>query len=423
MSTQNPTAVRVYLARVRSALADLPESEVEEILEDVRPHLAEMEAELGENAKVDTLIERLGTPESYAAELRTSGGYPPRPADAGNQTTVLGKTGIGGARFAFWGLVFSVGGFALFGFAAAVWVRVEPLLGLLFVAPVLAISVAYVVRKGVAPIAELPEVVKLRETAASLQANREGKGLSYLRSLKPAWWLLCAAVLVMFGLLLVVRDTEAVLLLPLMIVAAVAVVWAGPKLKGDSRLLWLAVPISAFVVGSMLGGAGAAVDLIANRSYSSGSYNGSYNPNYQDGYGNPQLMYGNREVENIYAFDAEGKPLTEFYLYDEDGRPLSTTRYACEKSTGDKRKAGDDNRYPRPRIQQGVQDDQGNADGYNGYRGYCQEKTDVPFSAAIPKGAQVPPPSSSAPSSPVAPPAAPPSSAVPPSSNSTQPTR
>ncbi|MER6668971.1 hypothetical protein ABT256_30755 [Amycolatopsis japonica] len=408
MSTQNPTAVRVYLARVRSALADLPESEVEEILEDVRPHLAEMEAELGENPKVDALIERLGSPEGYAAELRASGGYPPRPPDAGDKTTVLKvKTGIGGARFAFWGLVFSVGGFALFGFAAAVWVRVEPLLGLLFVAPVLAISVTYVVRKGVAPIAELPEVVKLREIATSFQNNRNSKGISYFRTLKPAWWVLCAAVLVIFGLLLVLRDTEAVLLLPLMLLAAVAVVWAGPKLKTDRRLLWLAVPISAFVIGSMLGGAGAAVDLIAKRSYSNGSYNGGYTPSYNDNYGNPQLMYGNEDVGNIYAFDAEGKPLSEIYLYDENGRPLSTTRYACERSTGEKRKVGDDNRYPRPRLERGVQDNDGNLNGYNGSRSYCQEKAEVPFSAAIPKGAPVP--SST--------------TAQAPPSNSTQPTR
>ncbi|ANN19391.1 hypothetical protein SD37_29745 [Amycolatopsis orientalis] len=418
MSTQNPTAVRVYLARVRSALADLPESEVEEILEDVRPHLAEMEAELGEAAKVDALIERLGTPESYAAELRASGGYPPRPADAGGETAVLkAKTGIGGARFAFWGLVFSVGGFALFGFAAAVWVRVEPLLGLLFVAPVFAISVAYVVRKGVAPVAELPEVVKLCEIGTSFRSTRDGKGLAFLRSLKPAWWVLCAVVLVVFGLLLVLREAEAVLLLPLLLVAAAAVVWAGPKVPGDRRLLWLAVPVSAFVIGSMLGGVGAAVDLIAKRSYGGGSYNSGYSPNYSDGYGNPQLMYGSQDVENIYAFDAEGKPLTEIYLYDEDGRPLSTTRYACERSTGEKRKVGDDNRYPRPRVERGVQDEQGNLNGYNGSRGYCQERTDVPFSAAIPKGAPMPPASSAPPSSP----AAPPSSAPP--SNSTQPTR
>ncbi|UMP00635.1 DUF1700 domain-containing protein [Amycolatopsis sp. EV170708-02-1] len=415
MSTQNPTAVRVYLARVRSALADLPESEVEEILEDVRPHLAEMEAELGENPKVDALIERLGSPEGYAAELRASGGYPPRPPDAGDKTTVLKvKTGIGGARFAFWGLVFSVGGFALFGFAAAVWVRVEPLLGLLFVAPVLAISVAYVVRKGVAPITELPEVVKLREIATSFQNNRNGKGINYFRTLKPAWWVLCAAVLVIFGLLLVLRDTEAVLLLPLMLLAAVAVVWAGPKLKTDRRLLWLAVPISAFVIGSMLGGAGAAVDLIAKRSYGNGSYNSGYTPSYNDNYGNPQLMYGSQDVENIYAFDAEGKPLTEIYLYDENGRPLSTTRYACERSTGEKRRIGDDNRYPRPRLERGVQDNDGNLNGYNGSRSYCQEKAEVPFSAAIPKGAPVPPSTTAQ---------APPSSSVAPPSNPTQPTR
>ncbi|MEV6906302.1 hypothetical protein [Amycolatopsis sp. NPDC051071] len=421
MSTQNPTAVRVYLARVRSALADLPESEVEEILEDVRPHLAEMEAELGENAKVDALIERLGSPESYAAELRASGGYPARPADAGDKTTVVKvKTGIGGARFAFWGLMFSVGGFALFGFTAAVWVRVEPLVGVLLVAPVFAISVAYVVRKGVGPIAELPEVVKFRETATSFQANRNGKGLTYFRSLKPAWWILCAAVLVIFGLLLVVRDTGAVLLLPLMLLAAIAVVWAGPKLKADRRLLWLALPISAFVIGSMLGGAGAAVDLIAKRSYGSGSYDG-YPPNYNDTYGNPQLMYGNQGVDNIYAFDAEGKPLTEIYLYDENGRPLSTTRYACEKSSGEKRTAGNDNRYPRPRLERGVQDNYGNLNGYNGNRSYCEEKTDVPFSAAIPKGSPVTP--SATPQAPPSTPQAPPSSSAVPPSSPTQPTR
>ncbi|OXM57786.1 hypothetical protein CFP71_06470 [Amycolatopsis thailandensis] len=414
MSTQNPTAVRVYLARVRSALADLPESEVEEILEDVRPHLAEMEAELGDNPKVDALIERLGSPEGYAAELRASGGYPPRPADSGDKTSLLKvKTGIGGARFAFWGLVFSMGGFALFGFAAAVWVRVEPLLGLLFIAPVLAISVAYVVRRGVAPITELPEVVKLREIVKSFQSNRNGKGLTYFRALKPAWWVLCAAVLVVFGLLLMLRDTEAVLLLPLMLLAAVAVVWAGPKLKTDRRLLWLAVPISAFVIGSMLGGAGAAVDLIAKRSYGGSSYNSGYTPNYNDNYGNPQLMYGSQDVENIYAFDAEGKPLTEIYLYDENGRPLSTTRYACEKSTGEKRRVGDDNRYPRPLVERGVEDGQGSRNGYNGSRGYCEERADIPFSAAIPKGAPVPPSAT---------PQAPPSSVTPPS-GSTQPTR
>ena len=119
----------------------------------------------------------------------------------------------------------------------------------------------------------------------------------------------------------------------------------------------------------------------------------------EDHYGNDQLSYGGRSVENVYAFDGEGKPLTEVYLYDEDGRPITLTRYGCERSSGSRQKIGADNRFPRPKIEQGVTDDQGNYNGYNGYRAACREDAGVPFSAAIPK-VTVPPASSSAPASP-----------------------
>jgi hypothetical protein len=161
----------------------------------------------------------------------------------------------------------------------------------------------------------------------------------------------------------------------------------------------VAVPVSAFVIGGALGGFGAAVDLISDRgSYQSAS---SYYPSSSDQYGNEQLTYGGQSVGNVYAFDAEGKPLTEVYLYDEEGRPITLTRYGCERSSGTKEKIGSDNRFPRPRIQQGVTDDQGNFDGYNGYRSACREDPNVPFSAAIPKVTA--PPSPSAPSSTPAP--------------------
>jgi hypothetical protein len=111
----------------------------------------------------------------------------------------------------------------------------------------------------------------------------------------------------------------------------------------------------------------------------------SYSPSSSDSYGNDQLTYGGREVENVYAFDAEGKPLTEVYLYDEEGRPITMTRYGCERASGSKQKIGEDNRFPRPRIEQGVTDDRGNYNGYNGYRSACREDAGVPFSAAIPK--------------------------------------
>ena len=399
--SDKPTAVRVYLARVRTALADLPASEIEEILEDVRPHLAELEGELGEGARVEALIERLGTPESYAAELRASGGYPPASEGATVVVTAAASTpGLLKPRIALWGLVICAVGLALLAFGAAVSVDPDVLIGLVLLAPVFLISLVLLLRGGVEPVLALPELGWLRGTLAKLREQEDGgKFLGYLGSLKPAWWVLCAVALLAFGVLLMLRHRGAVLLLPFLLVAGAAIVWAGPRVRADRRLLWVAVPVSAFVIGGALGGFGAAVDLISNRNAYQGA--SSYYPSSSDQYGNDQLSYGGQSVDNVYAFDAEGKPLTEVYLYDEEGRPITLTRYGCERSSGTKEKIGSDNRFPRPRIQQGVTDDQGNFDGYNGYRSACREDAGVPFSAAIPKVTT--PPSPSAPSSTPAP--------------------
>ncbi|MEU9504993.1 hypothetical protein AB0D32_01770 [Micromonospora sp. NPDC048170] len=58
-----------YAARVRAALADLPPAHRDELTEDLPEHLAEVAAEAG-----GTLVERLGEPEAYAAELRAAAG-------------------------------------------------------------------------------------------------------------------------------------------------------------------------------------------------------------------------------------------------------------------------------------------------------------------------------------------------------------
>ncbi len=382
--SDKPTAVRVYLARVRTALADLPDGEIEEILEDVRPHLAELEAELGEGARVEALIERLGSPESYAAELRASGGYPAPGEGATQVLTPTAAPSLVKPRIAFWGLVLCALALALLAFGAAVTVDPDVLVGLLLFAPVFLVSVVLLRRGGAEPVLALPEVEWLRTTMAKgREQDDAGKVLRYLGSLKPAWWVLCAVALLAVGLLFMLRHRGAVLLLPFLVLAAAGSLWAGPRVRTDRRLLWVAVPISAFVIGGALGGFGAAIDLFAHgNSYSGPAPYASYS---SDRYGTDQLTYGGREVENVYAFDADGKPLTEVYLYDEEGRPITLTRYACEYSTGGTRKIGEDNRFPRPKIEQGVTDDQGNYDGYNGYRGACRELAGVPFSAAIPK--------------------------------------
>ncbi|SFB11716.1 hypothetical protein SAMN05216266_10512 [Amycolatopsis marina] len=379
MSTQNSGGVRDYLARVRTALADLPDAEVEEILEDVRPHLQDIGTELGESATLAALVERLGSPESYAAELRAAGGYPAPPVEQAARATEPKRNT--GARLAAWSLVLGVFGVLLTGFGVAVNLADDYLYPFAILLPVLGASAWYVWKHGVRPVEDLPEMRRIRDTFGQRESGRIGAALRYLASLRPAWWLLCAAVLLGLGVLLLLGSVSAVLALPVFVAVGVAVLWAGPKSAEDRRLLWVSLPVSAFVVGSLLGLAGQFVEMVYERGtsgdpyYSTGRY--SSGPN--------ELLYDNRLVENIYAFDAEGKPLTDVYLYDGQGNPLTTARYGCDKSTGSNMRVGEDNHYPRPHIDYGAYDDQGYYNGYNAYRPTCREITGVPFSAAIPK--------------------------------------
>ncbi len=74
MGTQaTPARVRSYVAQVRAELADLPAEEVEEITMGMEADLAELAAESGADLRI-----RLGTPQTYAAELRAAAGLPSR---------------------------------------------------------------------------------------------------------------------------------------------------------------------------------------------------------------------------------------------------------------------------------------------------------------------------------------------------------
>lgn len=69
-----------YVGAVRGALADLPDATRDELIDDLPEHLAEVEAD-----GAGSLVDRLGTPEAYAAELRATagfvGGFPDPPVD------------------------------------------------------------------------------------------------------------------------------------------------------------------------------------------------------------------------------------------------------------------------------------------------------------------------------------------------------
>lgn len=301
MTTSNPIAVREYLARVRTALADLPEGELDEVLDDVRPHLIEIADELGEGARLSAMVERLGTPESYAAELRAAGDYPP--PSAATSPDAARKEGTFLLRLAVWSIpltaVVSLG----FGYKTVQerWSGTLVAL-LLFALPVLGWATWYVTRRGMDALAALPEVRRLASALDSGSPGTRGKILTYLRTLEPAWWLACAVMLMLVAALLLRYglDEAGVLALLVLVAAAGLALWAGPRWKSERRWLWAAIPLSAFVLGAGLGVFNLAVDQarFAGREYA--AYEGPYEA--------PQeLTYQGKPVRNIYVFDEKAE--------------------------------------------------------------------------------------------------------------------
>lgn len=73
ITTAPDSAIAAYMDALAEHLADLPEAERDELMEDLAQHLQEVAAEADGD-----LAEKLGTPQAYAEELRASAGIPPR---------------------------------------------------------------------------------------------------------------------------------------------------------------------------------------------------------------------------------------------------------------------------------------------------------------------------------------------------------
>ena len=92
MNTTAQDDITGYVDAVRAALADLPAATRDELIEDLPEHLAEVKAD-----GAGSLIDRLGTPEAYAAELRSTAGFVggfPDPPDGPDRLAELRDTAL-----------------------------------------------------------------------------------------------------------------------------------------------------------------------------------------------------------------------------------------------------------------------------------------------------------------------------------------
>ncbi|HVK25332.1 MAG TPA: hypothetical protein VM677_28580 [Actinokineospora sp.] len=365
-----------YLARVRAALADLPAEELAEVLEDIEPHVTEVFGEPGDP------VDRLGSPEDYAAELRAAGGYPP----------VEGPPPVsehhGRGRFVFWAIGLTALAFFLAAFATRG--RTEPLILILLCLPVYGPALWLVLagRVNRTDLTELPEYRRGKRMGDSAVALLQPEAIAYLRSLRPAWGL--ARLIVLAVLFLVALDRGPGLAVFTLIVAG-GLVWLAGRVKTNRRLLAITLPANAFVIGAALGLVIGATDL------------GRGGPVYvNQGYVGGGLTYGGRPLSNVYAVGADGRPIEEFYLYDETGTPITVDYDSCTRID----RSTFRNRFPLPRVTY--------------VNGACEMRTDMPF-VPLPPGGGSSSPTVSTTASPTVSGSVPPTASTPPSASVTAP--
>ena len=242
-----------FLTRMRAALSDLPPAEVDELLEDTEEHVRELAGEHGE----DQLELRLGSPEAYAAELRSAAGYPPPPEpEAPTQQIPRPQRNDGVEVLALVGMIITSASALLFAFSWLIGGTYRGYQALpLFVLTALvglAISLPLLVRgrEGLRGVAELPSVKALTPYLTPDESTFTGKVLAYIYSLQPAWWLLRVVPFV-----LIIRGGPVALVI-LGLPAAVISILVGRHSRVDRRLLWLVVPantLSGAIIAAYLG--------------------------------------------------------------------------------------------------------------------------------------------------------------------------
>jgi hypothetical protein len=348
-------AVSSYLDGMRKALNDLPAAEVEEIMEDVGPHVAEVADELGDEDLGRRLAERLGSPEEYAAELRAAAGYPSRVARPES-------AGTGVAAFALLALATAVVIAFFIGFAGP---RV-PGLPLVAAGGLALVSLLVLLRLpgGIPRFVELIEPVWLRPT---VEARSRGAVGTYARLLQPSWWLARAGIAAVVAVFVFDTRQDAGPLPLLAVFAAFAVgsVWLGRRSQADRRWLWGVLPLNAFALG-------LGLYLLGQSPFPMVYYYGA-------SAGDSVRTISPPGYENVFVYDRDGKPLTDVYLYDQNGQPI-TPHYQVESCTP--RPA---NLYPKPAVEYAAD-------------GTCREVPARPDNAipfATPTAPSSPPPTSS----------------------------
>jgi hypothetical protein len=145
---------------------------------------------------------------------------------------------------------------------------------------------------------------------------------AFFASLRPLWWLVRAWAF--YGILTWLFNVPSLQLTPLTFVLGAGTLitsvqfgrgrwlprgWMRKVLLGVNIVLALASPLILLATTSTVG---SQVDAVYGQGVNDGARQ-------QNG-----LTYNGREITNIFAYDADGTPLSQVQLYDQSGHPLYT---------------------------------------------------------------------------------------------------
>ena len=239
MNTTTNAAAQAYLDRLRRELADLPASEVEEIVQDLEPQVVALAAELDAEPSLGTVDDHLGDPAEYARELRSAMGVEP----SAHTPLWVSRTTLG--IVAVTAIAATVGGYLIGRVSSN-----DPRPVLWFVAFGLFASwfAAGRSRSAIDEIAELPEVRQAMARVAAVEWLPPVA--AYVASLRPGARLVKAALVWLgtvwllgwFGWHGAGAATAA-------LAGAALTLWVGHRTRHDRRWLWLSVPLTGWAVG------------------------------------------------------------------------------------------------------------------------------------------------------------------------------
>jgi hypothetical protein len=168
-------------------------------------------------------------------------------------------------------------------------------------------------------VAETPEGRRLARSIRGLIGQLPQSGRRDLKTIgQPIWWV-SRGIVAGGGFFAVVGSANGPVVLVGALAGVVVSIWIGRKTQQDHRWLWYVVPLN--VVATIAVPIWLAVSLTSHTfGYLPSNYSSAYTPG---------LSYDGNPVQNVFPFDAQGKPLTGIRLYTESGIPLEITPADC----------------------------------------------------------------------------------------------